>query len=535
MITEQSLYRYLRESLGDAKVNKLVYFGRNISAKELLLAINQTAAYLQSIGIKKGDVVGIALPNIPQAIFALYAINAVGGVANLIHPKTSKAAFCAIIEKTHTKAIFLYDKLYKKRKDCLTNIATIVCSLSQYMPYPLKSLFALTEPVSASGAVRFCDILCGPVAGLDEADPAAPAVYIHSGGTMGEPKTVMLSSVALNNLAENLINTVYTKGEPLTQDDVMLMMLPIFHGYGLGVCVHTVLSRAQTALLPRFQPALANKMIKKYGVTLLAGVPAMFAKMLKESNFAGEHLKTISKIFCGGDRLDPKIKTEFDALLKQFGSKAELTEGYGLTEAGAVFAVSLSGETRTGCQGKPLVGNAIKVLDENNNELAAGDIGEFFITTPSLMLGYLNDSKTTAAVLQKDDTNKVWLKTGDTGYLDEDGAIHFVERSKRSIKIAAINIFPSAIEAAVCLLPEIKECCCIRAEYNGKPCTKLLVVLADKMRLDAALEKRIKTVILDNLIKYALPKEIYAVQQLARTSFGKIDFLLYEKMGGPIK
>lgn len=529
MISQLSMYGYLRQYIKVGSADKMIYFGRKISASEMFDTIDSVAAFLIEKGIKKGDVVGILLPNIPEAIFALYAINAIGGIANLIHPKISETSFCALIKRTKTKAVFIYDKLYKKRRGCLDDIPAVICSVSEYMPQPLKTFFALSEPVFSSDKIRFRNILGGKLAELPPQDGEAPAVYIHSGGTTGEPKTVVLSSAAINRLAESLIGTVYVTGEPLKENDVMLMMLPIFHGFGLGVCVHAALSRIQTVLMPRFKPALANKMIKKYGVTHLTGVPTMFAKMLAEKNFAGPHLKKINRIFCGGDRLNPKTKKEFDYVLKSFGSSAELTEGYGLSEASAVFSVSLIGETSSGCQGRPLNGNAVKVVDDDGKALPYGKIGEFYVSSPSLMMYYLDDPESTAKVTVKDEDGRIWLKTGDMGFVDRDGGIHFVERRKRSLKIAAVNIFPSEIEAFVNSMPEIDESCVVRCSLGGKPCTKLYVVTKEKARLDTALEKRIKNLISRNLIKYAVPKEIIAVDKLARTPFGKIDYMLYEK------
>lgn len=533
MVLQQSMYGYLKESITDSNANKIIYFGKKISAFEMLQTIETLAAFLLDKGIKKGDIVGIALPNTPEAIFALYAVNAIGAVANLIHPKISESAFCALIKKTRTKALFIYDKLYKNRKQCLGDIPVVICSVSGYMPYPLKAFFALSEPVFAPGATRFYDTLTAKKRELPQPDGTKPAVYIHSGGTTGEPKTVVLSSEAINRLVDALLGTVYVTGEPLKSDDVMLMMLPIFHGFGLGVCVHAALSRIQTALLPRFKASLANKMVKKYGVTHLAGVPAMFAKMLAQKNFAGEHLKKINRIFCGGDRLDPKTKKQFDWVLKSFGSPAELTEGYGLSEASAVFSVSLIGETKVGCQGRPLMGNAIKAVDETGATLPAGKSGEFLVSSPSLMMYYLDDSEATAQVMVKDGGGKLWLKTGDIGYIDKDGGIHFVERAKRSLKIAGENIFPSEIETVVNSLPEIDECCAVRVKRQGKPYTKLYITIKEKARPDAALEKRIRAQISQNLIKYAVPQEIVAVDKLARTPFGKIDYLWYENNDSP--
>jgi len=531
MRCDQSMYGYLKESFGGRDIKKILYFGRTISTRELLDAVDALSAFLVKQGIRQGDAVGIALPNMPEAIFALYAINAVGAVANFMHPKISEVAFGNLIKKTNTKLIFIYDKLYQTRKNCLVGVPAVICSVSDYMTYPLKGLMRMLEP-RIKNEISFRNTLTKERVTLPDAGPEIPAIYVHSGGTTGEPKTVVLSSRSFNCLSESLVDTIYEKGPQLTDDDIMLMMLPIFHGFGLGVCVHTVLTHGQAALLPRFTPRSANKAIKKYGVTHLAGVPAMFRKMLEDKYFEGGHLGKITKIYCGGDRLDPSTKKEFDDTLKKYGSTAELTEGYGLTESTTVFSVSLNGETSAGCQGRPLKGNIVRVTGKDGKELPPYETGEFYITSPSLMLGYLDDPKSTAEVMKKDSDGKMWLKTGDMGFVDKDGAIHFMDRIKRSIKIAAENIFPSEIERTVCAMPEIDECCVIRSTWGGKPCTKLIVVIKNKAQLSVALEKRIKSTITGNLVKYAVPKEINAVESLARTPMGKIDYRLYENNGG---
>jgi long-chain acyl-CoA synthetase len=521
------MYGYLRESFCGRDINKMLYFGRTIRSSEFLDTVDSLAAFLVRQGIHPGDAVGIALPNIPEAIFALYAVNAVGAIANFLHPKISEKAFGNLIKKTNTKLIFIYDKLYKTRKAYLKDMPIVICSVSGYMAGFMKAFYRFTEPWIKCGIPFRKAIKQKPVA-LSFPEPDAPAVYVHSGGTTGEPKTVVLSSRAFNCLSESLVDTIYEKGPKLTDDDIMLMMLPIFHGFGLGVCVHTVLSHGQAALLPKFEPRAANKAIRKYGVTHLAGVPAMFKKMLEDKYFAGEHLKKITKIYCGGDRLDPTTKKDFDNMLKKYGSTAELTEGYGLTESTTVFSVSLNGESAVGCQGRPLKGNRVRVISKEGKDLPPYQTGEFCIASPSLMLGYLDDPEATAQVMRKDEEGVTWLRTGDMGFVDKDGALHFQDRIKRSIKIAAENIFPSEIERIVCALPEVEESCVIRSTCKGKPCTKLIVVLKNKAQLDSALIKRIKKTITDNLVKYALPREIIAVDSLARTPMGKIDYRLYE-------
>lgn len=526
MNTEQSMYAYLKEGCTDEKQKKIIYYNRVIDAGELLRLIDNTAGFLQSLGVKKGVPVGIALPNIPEAVIALYAVNAAGGIANLIHPKTGGQALVKLLNATSTKIVFMFDLLYKDRRKELEDagIKVIICRASNFMRGFLKLAVSLYEP-RIKGALLFKNV-CGTFTSAG-VDGEAPAVYIHSGGTSGEPKTVVHSNASFNRLSSAIIDTVYEGRPPYNKTDCMLMALPVFHGFGLGVSVHTLIPRTHIVMLPRFKAGEALKLIKKHKITHLAGVPVMYKKMLEHKEFSGD-LSFLTHIFCGGDSLSPDFKKKFDSRLKALGSSAEICEGYGLTETAAVFALSRNGETRYRSQGRPLINNRVRVIGEDGKEVQTGEIGELYLQSPSLMQCYLNDPEATEKALVDCPGGK-WLKTGDLGSVDKDGYIYFKERQKRSLKIAAVNIFPSEVEEVVNSLPEVKDCCVARIAREGKSCTKLYVALKDKIEWSGKLEEKIKTTIGESLIKYAVPKEIEVVERIHRTPHAKLDYLRYER------
>lgn len=519
------MFGYLKEACADKNQKKIIYFGRTIYAEEFLTLIEKTAGYLQSQGIKEGSVVGIALPNIPEAIIAFYAVNACGAIANLIHPLTKTPALGALLQKTKTSFLFVYESMYARSKELLQEkgIQTVVCWPSHFMKGPVKFAARLKE-YGTSGHTEYKDIIKNQFAFKEiKNDGKIPAVYIHSGGTSGNAKTVVLHSYSFNWLADATIDTVYQDGEMYAPTDSMLMILPIFHGFGLGICAHTLLTRAFIVMQPRFHAGQAIKLIKKYRITHLAGVPAMYRKMMEHRAFRGKRLRSLSQIFCGGDRLPTSLKERFDNKLKELGCHAELCEGYGLTETTTVFSISRNGRTRPESQGQPMIGNLIKVVGEDGKELPVGEKGELHVKSEAAMMYYLDDPEETAAAMYDG-----WIRTGDIGYVDKDNYIYYCDRKKRSIKIAGENVFPSQVEEIINNVSGVKECCVARSSHHGKPYTVAYIVTEKNVKWDKNLEERIVKEIEEKYIRYAVPKRFVPVERLYRTEMAKIDYRRYE-------
>jgi long-chain acyl-CoA synthetase len=523
------MYGYLKDSIQDKTKDKLIYFNRKIKGNELFSYIDSLSFYLTKIGVKKGEAVGICLPNIPQAVISLYAINRIGAVANVIHPKISAKALFRIVDQTNTKVIFVFDAMLKYYYKGLRakGVKIISCSASHFLKGVRKAFAAFYEPDLEEDVTDFMTTISEKGEVDRQMPPFDTAVYLHSGGTTGEPKIVELSSYAFNELVKNVMSRAL-KNHKYSDEHTMLMILPLFHGFGLGICIHLALSKFKMVMMPRFRAKDAIKLIKKHRINYLAGIPAMYEKIMKEKSFDGKYLSSLMYLFCGAEKLNPEIKKEFDAILKKNDSTAEIYEGYGLSEVASVLTFNVKGECKAGTQGRPIDGAEIKIIDKDGVECPPNVVGETLVKSKSMMNSYLFSDLSESFYI--DENGEKWLRTGDLGYLDEDGYYVFKDRIKRMIKIAGVNIFPSEIEQAVCKMKEVDMACVVRTTKNNRPCTKLYLKLNKAFKYSILIENRIKAVIAEEFIKYAVPCEIIAVKEMPLTLMGKVDYKKYEEM-----
>ena len=355
---------------------------------------------------------------------------------------------------------------------------------------------------------------------LDAAHPVALA-----GGELVETGFAELPAAEVD-VGEQHLPGVVARRE-LQPDFVAGQVAVDVHAYGLGVSVHTCLTNQYSLILiPKFKPKTFNNLIRSYNVTFFAGVPIMFKKMIQHKNFYGKHLQKLKDLWCGGDVLTESFVEHFDTILEKYNSSARLFRGYGLTEVSSVCAANTFENYKPFSCGKAIPNTKIEIWDEQNKPLKPKTIGEIAVASPSVMKGYLNEVN---GFVYKDKLK--WIKTGDMGYMDEEGFLYILDRRKRSIKINAINVFPSEIENLVKKIDEIDEACAVPYHFNDKTYIKLYITLKNKNEEDVNVEK-IKKEILNlcknNLIKYSVPRMIEVIDAMPRTDFGKIDFKKFE-------
>lgn len=522
--THKSMYALIKDENGWKNTEKIYYYGRRIYMKEVLAAIDGVSGYLASKGIKKGDSVGICLPNIPQAIICFYAVNKIGAIANVMHPRTGAGALREIVEKTDTKAVILLDRFAKAHIPYLKEmkIPVLVCRMSYYMP-GLKRLFRLTEPCFRGADVDFYGkVLRFPAAEEFMGDGAEPAVYLHSSGTTGRPKTVVLNSRAFNAMICGTCEKL-KEIRPLSETAGILMVLPIFHGFGLGLCMHMGIHFARVVLVPIFRGKSTVKLMRKEEVNVICGVPGMFRKIAAQKKFEGECVRNLQLLFCGGDRLDPKVMEGFDKTVKANGGTAVLMQGYGLSEVTSVATINTE-EPFNGSAGKPIPGVDIRII-KDGKDLPDGEVGEIYVSSPSAMSGYLGGEKIDII----DENGKKWLASGDLGYL-KDGFLYFRERLNRVLKIGGINIYPVEIEDTALHFEHVRQACAVRTTYNGRPAVKLLIV-TDGAEFDDGFRNGLAKFIETKLISYAVPRIIEAVDSIRTNLIGKADYKYYEGNG----
>lgn len=531
MDANQSMFNFVSQSTMrlDSKSATILFYGKYIRKDEFFEKVERVAGYLQNLNIKKGDNVVLCLGNIPNAIICFYAINKIGAIINVVHPLITSQSLKEISDKMNPAAYVVFDEFFGNYPwIAQSGKPVIVCSASDYLPVIAKQVYPLIVYKSTknnlinSNVIKFSKIKkteyrCIP----PNVDGQDIAVYMHSGGTTDTPKTVEMSNLAFNNLAINMYNHI---GMLLDGRFGMLMALPIFHTFGLGVCMHTILSLgALCIMMPKFNGKRACAIIKKYDCRLIAGVPNMYKKMVFSGKFNGKKISKLFSCYCGGDKLDKKVYDKFASEMRKVGSDLVISEGYGLTEA-CVCAINKLDNYKFGSIGLPATNNQFAVIDENEQFLPPNQKGMLVLNSNTVMSGYYNDPIATKNAFFVDKSGTRWLKTGDIGYIDQDGFIFFVDRQKRLIKISGINVFPQEIENQVKTIAEVFECCAVEINVEGKSAIKLFVqakdINADKKHLKDKIINNIK----QNMLKYCVPAKIEFLDNIPLTQIGKVDF-----------
>lgn len=527
-------YDYLIESYKrNGDYTAAIAFGNKISLSQIVRETDAIAGYMKHIGISRGDAVTIFLPTLVHAFTSFYALNKVGIIANIVHPLTSPEALLESIKFTDSKAIFMLDILMEKYADAVNeaNIPCIICSNSDYVSPLLNVPFNIFEKVKGKGLNNFKNtvkyknvVKVGSKIETESTESSDDiAVYLHGGGTTGKSKTIMLSSFNINAIADKL--------EPLDDDhkpgsECSLVVLPMFHAFGLAVAMHYPMTHGFTLLpMPQFSPEKANKTLRKYKVSFILGVPNMYKKMYEDPGFSGPHLKNLRLVFCGGDFLPEKFVKEFNKEIANNGGKGRLFRGYGLTEVASVCTVNNYKDVRDDSIGKPLVGMTVEIWDEMKKQVPAGQTGEIVVKGDTVMLGYYNGDNTVREDgVYTDKNGDRWVLTGDLGHMDSDGFVYFTGRKKRMIIISGYNVYPADIENAVLEMPIVSEACAVQGYQKNKPCVKLCVVLAEGANKEKAVDE-IQTYCKKHLARFSCPRKIEVFDAFPRTKMAKVDFM----------
>jgi long-chain acyl-CoA synthetase len=346
-------------------------------------------------------------------------------------------------------------------------------------------------------------------------DPDDMAVILYSGGTTGVPKGIMLSNY--NLIAEG---TQVATWMDLSDKDSALAILPIFHGFGLGVCVNAIfMGGGKSILVPSFTPELVAELIESKKPNLIFGVPTLYEALNRNSKFQKTDLSFLKAAFCGADTLPRTTKEKFEEICKRSGSSVQLREGYGLTEAVTGICAMPLGEYREGSIGIPFPDMMMKIVETNTTkEAPIGQEGEICIQGPALMLGYLDKPEETAKTLKKHEDGNVWLHTGDIGTMDEDGFFYFKIRLKRMIKSSGFNVYPAQVEDVLYKHPDVLEACVIGVpDKKQVQSVKAFVVLKDSSKESKEMENELINFCQENLIKWNCPREIEFSKQLPKT------------------
>jgi len=509
------------------------FMGTKSTYRRLLSDIDRCASAFAALGLKKGDRVTVALPNTPHAVISFYALNKLGAIASMIHPLSAPKEIEFYLSLSKSVWAITLDAFYGKFKEILSSTGVsriLLCRVSDYLN-PLKRIgFQLTAGrkiahVPDDPTVVWWKHLLNepcPRVGESDLDPDELAVILYSGGTTGRSKGVMLSSMNFNCLGMQAI----VQG-PIAPGDSMVTVLPVFHGFGLGICVHSVLlGAAECILVPRFEAGSVASIIKSKRPQFIAGVPTLYEALISNHGFRHTDLSCLKGAISGGDVLPTKVRDQIDALIRENQGTVRIREGYGLAETIGGCILTPRTEYRDGSVGIPMSDTMAKIVKLNTEEEAAPrEDGEICIAGPTVMLGYLNNDNETANVLKKHIDGRIWCHTGDIGRMDEDGFVYFRQRLKRMIKVSGVSVYPTQVEECLNSHPDVALSCVIGVpdEYQIQR-LKAFVVLADPSKASPEIETKLKNHCEKNLIKWSCPKEIEFRRELPKTLVGKIAY-----------
>ena len=517
------------------------FMGRSTTYRRLAQQIEACARSLRTIGIREGDAVTIAMPNCPQAIAAFYAINLIGGVANMIHPLSAEKEIEFYLNESESVTAITLDQFYNKFEAIRKNtkvVNIVLASIKDELSRPVRAGYMLTEGrkmkkiPSDAPVIRWKEFIrlgkaCFWNYKVKRTGEDAAAI-LYSGGTTGTTKGILLTNRNFNALAAQIVgaNQMFKAG------DKMLSAMPIFHGFGLGVCIHSMLANGgRCILVPRFTAKSYSKLITKYKCNFIAGVPTLYEALLRLPNMEKADLSCLKGVFSGGDSLSVELKKRLDRFLAEHKATVQVREGYGTTECVTASCLTPTRMSKEGSIGLPLPEMYYKIVKPGTDiELPYGEEGEILLAGPTVMKEYIKHPEETAETLRHHADGLTWLYTGDLGCMDEDGFIYFRGRIKRMIVTSGYNVYPAQIENLLDAHELVHMSCIIGVPDDYKMAkVKAFVMLKPNVKPDENTKKILFDYCRKHIAKYAMPYDIEFRAELPKTLVGKVAYRVLEE------
>lgn len=539
-IPDTSLYEYFKEnSYKYSSKCAINYYGTRITYQSLLNKVDECAMSFKYYGIRYGDVVTICMPNTPEGVISFLALNKLGAICNMIHPLSSENEIKNTLVETKSIMIVTVDLDLDKVRAIIKNtevLKVVVVSPGNSMSFPMNVAYHLKEgykykiPKKINLYSTWNDFIKEPK-NTDFTRPIPPkkhglknnpAVMIHSGGSTGTPKAIVLSNGNFITLVEQS-RIVF---DELTIGDKCLAIMPIFHGFGLGVCVYTPLCLgAEVILLPKFNGMEFDKLLNKHKPEFVIGVPTLFEALMKNPNSKSLELSYLKYVISGGDTLKASMENKINTFLHEHGANTRILQGYGMSESLAAVCLGLKSIPKTSSVGIPFPGCYIGIFSPEDEEVPYGEEGEICISGPNVMLGYYNNIKETNLALHIHDDGNIWLHSGDLGTMDKDGFIKYTSRLKRLIISSGYNVYPNQIEQLLESHEAVMLCSVVGIPHKYKmEVPKAFIVLNKGYKQSDELIEELKTLCQKNLPKYSQVYEYEFRKSLPKTIVGKVDF-----------
>ncbi|MCI5533147.1 MAG: AMP-binding protein [Firmicutes bacterium] len=518
------------------------FMGGKVKYRDFINKVDECARALAAIGVKEGESVTICMPNAPQAVIMFYAVNKIGAIANMVHPLSGEKEIEFCLKQASSVVCLTLDQFYGKFENIRGNVllrSLILTSIKDVLSPVKRKGYYLAEGRKIKKVPENAEIVWwekflrdgnnyhGPFHAVRTAQD--PAAILYSGGTTGTMKGILLSNLNFNALGQQIIatNPMFKPG------DKMLAVMPIFHGFGLGVCIHSMLSSGGRCLLiPRFNPESYAKLLKKHKPNFIAGVPTLYETLLRLKTLNRVDLSCLKGVFSGGDSLSIELKKRFDAFLEQHNASIHVREGYGTTECVTASCLTPIHTAKEGSIGLPFPDTYYKIVKPGTEEeVPYGEEGEICLSGPTVMMEYINNPKETADTLRKHADGLTWVHTGDLGIMDDEGFIYFKQRIKRMIITSGYNVYPSQIENALDA-HELVHMSCVIGVPDPLKMQKVVAYVVLKPDVKVS-ENEAREILLKycekHMAKYAMPREIRFRDALPKTLVGKVAYRVLEE------
>ena len=526
------------------KLTAYNFLGTNTKYPDLVKEIRACAAALKACGVRPGEKVTICLPNMPMAIAMFYGVNMIGAIANMIHPLSAEGEIEFYLNDSESVAAITVDMFYQKFANIRRNTpklkTMIVCSIKDGLNPLMKVGYQLTKgrkiaPLPKDGSYLTWKEFLTKGKGMTDVRVSRaandPAVILYSGGTTGVTKGILLSNLNFNALGAQIIatNPMFAPG------DKMLAIMPMFHGFGLGVSIHSMLvNGGQCILVPQFTPKTYAELLRKHHPNFIAGVPTLYEALLRIDGLEKLDLSCLKGVFSGGDSLSVELKKRFDAFLHDHGAKISVREGYGTTECVTASCLTPIDEFREGSIGIPFPDTYYKIVKVGTEEeVPYGTEGEICLAGPTVMLKYVNHPEETANTRRVHADGMTWIHTGDLGMMDSDGFVYFRQRIKRMIITSGYNVYPSQIENILDAHEYVHMSCVIGVKDPYKmQKVKAFVMLKPGIEPSDAIKKELLDYCRTKIARYAMPYDIEFRAELPKTLVGKVAYRVLEQEAG---
>ena len=514
----------------------LEYYGRKFTYADLIVNVKKTAAALRGAGVKKGDIITVVSIMTPEIIALFYAADMMGATLNLVDPRYSVEGTREYIEEVDSHLLVCLNVVYERCRQAAkrTNVEkVIVLSPADSLPPVMAVGYKLTTPDKnkyASNVIRWKQFIKGGEGQSTAAEPYDPdhaCVVVHTGGTTGSPKGVMLTDDCFNGIALQFqaYPKLFHRGQKL------MNVMPPFIAYGFACGIHLPLVLGFTVvIIPNLDPAKLGSLVLKHKPEHMFGVPTHYQQLAADPKLRDKDLSFIINYAAGGDSLSRGAEQTVNDFLAAHGARYPIAKGYGMTEVSSAATVAAGLDNKPGSVGIPMVNTVVAAFEPGTDqELPIGQRGELCISGPCLMKGYYNKADETAMILRRHPDGRIWVHTGDMGYLDEDGFVFLDSRIKRMIiRHDGFKVFPSMIENVVSRHPAVHQCsvvgCADKDHTQGRLPFVYIVLKADTTAKKKQVIRELERMCAEELPEYVQPVAYKFISSMPMTPVGKVDY-----------